>query len=151
ENDGDFAANGGEQIEEAVALGRVEAGGGLVNDDEPGIGEEGLGDAEALLHTAGVSGEGLLANVPEVGLLEQGFHHFPALGGGGDYFEDGEVIQHVDGGELGVDAELLGKVAEELADFILLCENVDAVKNDIAGVGVLERGDGAHEGTFAGA
>src|ERR1700722_17804107 len=40
ENDDDVAADGAEEIEEAIAFGGVEAGGGLVHDDELGIGEE---------------------------------------------------------------------------------------------------------------
>ena len=59
-----FAADGAEQIEKAVALRRVQAGGRLVDDDQPGIGEQRLRDPEALLHAAGVSGERLLADIP---------------------------------------------------------------------------------------
>src|SRR5580698_9930832 len=44
EDDDDVAADGAEEIEEAVALGGVEPGGGLVDDDELGIGEKSLGD-----------------------------------------------------------------------------------------------------------
>ena len=47
-NDRHFAPDGGEKIEEAVALGGVETGGRLVHDDEARIGEQRLGDAEAL-------------------------------------------------------------------------------------------------------
>ena len=102
-----------EQIEEAIALGRVEAGGRLVDDDELRIGEQRLGDAEALLHAAGVGAEGLLAHVPEIGLLQQGIDHLVALGLVGDAFQDGEVVQHVEGGHLRIDAELLRQIAED--------------------------------------
>ena len=66
-----------------------------------GIGEQRLRDAEALLHAAGVGGERFLADIPEIGLLEQGFDHLLALAGGGDALQDGEVVQHVEGGIFG--------------------------------------------------
>ena len=145
EDDGDVGADGAEEVEEAVALGGVEAGGGLVDDDELGVGEQGLGDAEALLHAAGVGAEGLLAGGPEVGLVEQSVDHLVALGLVGDALHDGEVVEHVERGHLGVDAELLGQIAEDFADGVLVLEDVDAVERDGAGVGILEGGDGAHE------
>jgi len=52
EDDGDVSADRGEQIEESVALGGVEAGGRLIDDDQSRIGEQRLRDAEALLHAA---------------------------------------------------------------------------------------------------
>ena len=66
-------------------------------------------------------------------------------------FKYGEVVEHVDGGHLRVDAELLRQIAEHLAHFVLLLEDVDAVERDGAGIGVLQGGDGAHEGALAGA
>src|SRR5579875_242178 len=50
ENDGAVAADRREQVEEAVALGGVETGSGLIDDDKAWIGEQGLRDAEALPH-----------------------------------------------------------------------------------------------------
>ena len=151
EDDGDVAADGGEQVEEAIALGGVEAGGRLVDDDEAGIAEQGLRDAEALLHAAGVGGERFLADVPEIGLLEQRFDHLLALACGGDALHDGEVVEHVERGHLGIDAELLRQIAEDAADLVFLAEDVDAVEVDGAGVGVLQGGDGAHQRALAGA
>jgi len=43
----------GQQVAEAHPLLRVEPGGGLVDDQELGIGEQGLGDPEALAHPTG--------------------------------------------------------------------------------------------------
>ena len=79
EDDGDIAADRGQQIEKAVALGRIESGGGLVDDDQPRIGEQRLRDAEALLHAAGVGRQRLLAHVPEIRLLQQRLDHLLAL------------------------------------------------------------------------
>ena len=75
EDDDDVAANGAEQVEEAVALGGIEAGRWLVDDDELGIGEQRLGDAEALLHASGIGAERFLAGIPEIGLVEQRVDH----------------------------------------------------------------------------
>ena len=61
----------GQQVEEAVALLGVEAGGGLVDDDQLRLAEQRLRDAEALAHAAGEAGQRLLAHVPEVDLLQQ--------------------------------------------------------------------------------
>ncbi len=61
------------------------------------------------------------------------------------------MVQHVERGDLGVDAEFLRQVAEDAADLIFLAEHVDAVESDRAGVGILQRRDGAHQRTLAGA
>ena len=72
QDDHHVLADLGQQVEEAVALLRVEAGGRLVDDDQLGIADQRLGDAEALAHAAGEAGQRLLAHRPEVGLVEQG-------------------------------------------------------------------------------
>ena len=61
------------------------------------------------------------------------------------------MVQHIDGRHLWINAELLGKIAQHFADLVFLREDVDAVEIDGAGVGILERGDGAHQRAFAGA
>ena len=60
-----------EQVQEAHALGGIEAGGGLVDDDQRRVAEQRDGDAEALAHAAGVAAELLLAHVVEVRLAQQ--------------------------------------------------------------------------------
>ena len=151
EDDDDVAADGAEEIEEAIAFGGVEAGGGLVDDDELGIGEKSLRDAEALLHAAGVGAESFFAGVPEIGLVEESVDDFFALAGVGDSLHNGEVVEHVHGVHFRVDAEFLGEIAEDLADGIFLFEDVEVVEPDFAFVGILQGGDGAHEGALAGA
>ncbi len=61
------------------------------------------------------------------------------------------MVKQVKGGDFWIDTELLGKIAEEAAHCIFLPEHVDAIEGDRAGVGVLQRGDDAHQGTLAGA
>ena len=64
EDDDDIVADRGEQVEEAVALLGVEAGGRLVDDDQLGVADQRLGDAEALPHAAREAGDGLVAHAP---------------------------------------------------------------------------------------
>ena len=54
----------GEQVEEAVALLGIEAGGRLVDDDQLGVADQRLGDAEPLPHAAGETGDCLVADGP---------------------------------------------------------------------------------------
>src|SRR5260370_8550830 len=61
------------------------------------------------------------------------------------------MAEHVQRGNLGIDAKLLWQVAEDAADFVFLAQHVNAIEVDRAGVRVLQRGDGPHQGTLAGA
>ena len=66
-------------------------------------------------------------------------------------FSRREVVEQVDGRHLRVDAELLRQVAEQLAHLVLVAEHVDVAEARRARVGLLERGEGAHQGRLAGA
>jgi hypothetical protein len=55
ENDSAVAAQRRKKIQKAIALRRVKAGGRLVDNNQAGIAEQSLRDAEALLHAAGIS------------------------------------------------------------------------------------------------
>jgi hypothetical protein len=145
-DDGDIGADRAEEIEKAVALGGIEASGGLVDDDELRIGEQRLGDAEALFHAAGVGAESFLARGPEIGLIEESIDHLVALSLIGDSFHNGEMLQHVEGGHLGINPELLGEITQYAADGGFVLEDVDAVEMDRAGVWILQGRNGAHEG-----
>ena len=59
------------------------------------------------------------------------------------------MVQHVDGGHLRIDAELLRQIAEDFAHLVLLLEHVDAVQINGSGIGILQRGDGAHQRALA--
>ena len=52
QDDGDVGTDRAEQVQEAVALGGIESSGGFIYYDETRICEQGLSDAEALLHAA---------------------------------------------------------------------------------------------------
>ena len=122
---------------EAVALLRVEAGGGLVHDDEARVAEQGLGNAEALLHAAGVAAHMLLAHVVEVGLVQQGGHHLLALAAVGNAFEGGKMVEQLLGAHARVHAKFLRQVAQHAAHGLFVMQHVDVVELNGAGVGVL--------------
>ena len=69
EDDDDVFADFGEQVQETMALDRIEAGGRLVDDESFGAPDQRDRDAEPLLHSARESADGLLARVPEIRLL----------------------------------------------------------------------------------
>ena len=79
ENDDDIFSDGAQQIVKAHSLLGIETSGRFVNDDEAGIAEKGLRDAEALLHAAGKAAQRLISMFIQVGLLEQRAHHFAAF------------------------------------------------------------------------
>ena len=148
-NDSAVTAQGREKIEKAIALGRIHPGGGLVDNDEPGITKQGLCDSETLLHAPGKGRERLFSNIPQIGLLEQDVDHRLALGRFGHAFHHSEMMEHVQCRNLGIDTELPGQVAEDAADLIFLAEHINAVKIDGARVGILKRGDRTHQRTLS--
>ena len=129
----------------------IEAGRGLVDDDEPRISQQRLRDAEALLHAAGKAAQRLVAMVPQVGLPQQRLHHLAPLLGILDALQRSEVRQQALGRDLGIQSKLLRQIAEHLAHVVLLAQHVDAVHARGAAVGFLQRGQSAHEGGLAGA
>ncbi len=112
EEDGDAV---GDQLPDdpphGVPGARVQTGGRLVEEDDPRGADQGHGDVEAALHTAGVGGRGLLRGLGEVEARQQ-------FGGDPPSLVPGEVVQvrheehvllagdqAVDGGELPRDAD----------------------------------------------
>jgi len=116
-----------------------------------GIAQALLGDAEALLHATGETTEPPVAVLPEVGLLQERLHRVMARAALGQALELCEVVQHVPGRHLGVHAEVLRKVAEHLAQPVLVPAQVDAVERHGARVHVLQCGDAAHQRGLASA
>ena len=86
EEDGDAVGDElADDLPHVVAGARVEAGGRLVEEDDPRVADQGHGDVEAALHAAGVGGGGLLRGLDEVEALQQFGGDPPplALGAGG--------------------------------------------------------------------
>ena len=90
EEDDAITAEGREEIAEADALFRIEAGGGFIYDEEIGIVEEGLGDAEPTLHAARKFFDFLIFFVGEIDELDEVVNFFLTLFL--DVGEDGEVV-----------------------------------------------------------
>ena len=107
EKDHDVLSDLRQQIQEPVALFGVEAGGGFIDDDQGRRSDQGLGDAEALTHAAGKSGQGLPAPGPQVHLAKARLHRSLALAPIGQALEHGHVVQHVHGRDARIDAEVL--------------------------------------------
>jgi hypothetical protein len=151
EDDHDVLADLAQQVQEAPALLGIEPRRGLVDDDQLRFTKKRLRDAEALPHAAGVGPELLPPDLPEVGHSQKAPNGLLAPLGVHDPFQHGKVVEHRFGRDPGVNAELLGQVAEDLAYFLLLMQDVEIVQCDRAGVALLERGDGTHQGRLAGA
>ncbi len=151
QDDHDVLADAGQKVEEAVAFFGVEAGGRFVDDDQLGIAQQGLGDAETLAHAAGEAGQRLVAHVPEIDLVQQAAHHVIAFGAVGQALEHGEVVEHGIGRDARIDAEVLGQISEAFAQLFRLGNDVDIAEGDAARGRGLERGDAAHQARLAGA
>jgi hypothetical protein len=146
----------GEQVVEADALFRVEAGGGLVDDDQLGIAEQRLGDAEALPHAAGEAAEMVLAHGMEVDAVQERVDGPAPRRRVDDALQSREVVEEILGRHLRVDAEVLRQVAEDLAHRVLVAQHVDlaagqAAQRRAAGVGILQRRERSHQRRLAGA
>ena len=140
----------GQQVEEAVALFGVEACGGLIDDDQAGVANQGLGDAETLAHAAGEAGDGLLAHGPQIGLVEQRLDRLLAILRVGDALEHGHVVEHVVGRHPRIDAEVLRQIAQRPAQLFRVLEHVDGAEADVSGGRRLQCRDRAHQGRLAG-
>ena len=71
ENDDAFAGEFREQVAEAHALFGIEAGGGFVDDEQLGIVEQSLRDADALLHASGIAAQRAFADIGEINQVQQ--------------------------------------------------------------------------------
>jgi hypothetical protein len=150
ENDDALAGKFGKKIAKTDALFGIEAGGGFIDDEELGIVEERLRDADALAHAAGIAAERALGGVGEIYEREE-FGDAPAGSRSGDAFYSGEIVEEFDGAEIGVDAEVLWKIAEDGAKSVGMAGDVGVVPEDAAIGRLRDGGEDAHESGFAGA
>ena len=151
QDDDDILADLDEQVEEAVAFFGIKPGGRFVDDDQPRIADQRLGDAKALPHAARKAGDGLFADVPEIGLRQQGFDRRLAFSGGRDALENAHVLKHVIGRHARINAEILRQIAQRRAQFLGVGDDVDITETDGPGGRRLQRRDAAHQRRFAGA
>jgi hypothetical protein len=141
----DALADVGEQVEEAVALFRIEARGRLVDDQQRRAADQRLGDAEALAHAAGEAGNGFLAHAPQVDLAQQRLDGLAPLAASGDALKHRHVVEHVVGADARIDAEILRQIAEHLTQPLRLLDHVDGAKADGAAGRGLQRRHATHQ------
>ena len=127
---------------------RIEAAGGLVEDQQVGIVDQRLGQADALLHALGVGLDGALAGVFQLDQLEQLVNAAVRLGARDAEDARVEAEQFLGGEELVVVGQL-GQVADALAGDGLA--HVHAEQEGGAAGGVDEAQQHVHGGGLAGA
>lgn len=98
-----------QQGAEVDAFLRVEADGGLVDDEQLGVAEQRLGDADAPFHAAGQPLELASGDVGEADFVEQRRDLAAAVGTVVAALEDGDVVEELRGGQVGVEASSCGR------------------------------------------
>ena len=81
--------------------------------------------------------------------MQQGRYHFLALLRVSNAFEGSEVLQQLLGAHAGVHAEFLRQIAQHPAHGLFVAQHVDVVEHNTTGIGVLQRGNGAHQAGLA--
>ena len=95
-------------VEQRGAL-AVEAGKGLVEEEQRRVVQERPAEREPLLHPPGVGGDPLVPGVPEAVALEQ---HADPLAPLGNAVETAEELEVLERGQLAVDERLVAHVAD---------------------------------------
>ncbi len=137
-----------EGLADVASAGGIDAVGRLVEDDEVGVGAEGLGEADALEHSFRVLGDFCVGPLGHSDELEE-FGGAGAAGLARDFGEGGEEFDDLPAGEISGEAVVFGEIADAgeggfVAD--------GAVENDAFGAGGTDDGDhDFDEGAFAGA
>src|SRR5262245_21294351 len=149
EDDDHILADRREQVEETVALGRVESGGRFVDDDQLRIADQSHCDPEPLFHPARITAQFFLAHIVKVGLSQQTFHQVFALAAIDDAFHYGDMVEQVERAHLRIDAELLWQITEDAPHALFVFQHIEVVQKDTALVSLLQRGDSAHQARFA--
>ena len=145
-----IAGEGLQQFADFDDLLGVETAGGLVEDQDVGVVDDGLGDADALAVAFGQLADQLGADVAE-GAAPDDLVGAALDVGAGDALEladEGEVLDDL---HLGVEGRGFGEVADALLDLLRVLQHVEAGDGGLAGGGREEAGEDAHRGGFPGA
>jgi hypothetical protein len=135
----------GEQVAEPDALFWIEPHGGFVDDQQLGIVQQRLGDADALFHTARIAAQRSFAGIDEVHHLEKLVD--PAAGGAAvEPFDCGDILQKLQCIQVGADAKILGQVSQNGAQVRRAACDILAIPQHRAFGGTGDRGQDAHEG-----
>ncbi|RSS62148.1 hypothetical protein EF918_31455 [Streptomyces sp. WAC06614] len=131
----------------------VQAGGGLVEEQQGGLGQQFQGDGDPLALAAGEAVHGLSGALFQAEFADDLVDAGLAFGAGGVLREAefGGVRQGAADGELGVQDVVLGDQADPAAQFGVVAVEVAAVVEDGAPVGGTQSGQGAEQGGLAGA
>jgi hypothetical protein len=131
-----------------VPAGEVQAGGGLVEEQDRGFGDQAQREVELAPHSAGVGLDGLLPGATEVEDVEQPgralAHHRP-----GQAVQAAEHRQVLRAGQLAVDREGLAGQADAGLDALWLTRHVIAADPGCARVGAQQGGEDADHGGLA--
>src|SRR5262249_13786477 len=119
------------------------------DEDGRGVGG-GAGGADAVLHAPGQGVGGLVADGQQGGGLLDALDH-PAGVGGLDALGAGAEVGGLVNGDVAVAGQRVGNVADELASFLGVFRDGDAVHIGVAGSRLVEGGEDAHGRAFAGA
>ena len=137
-----------DQVAHVLDLGGVEPVGGLVQDQDGRLVEDGLRHPHALAVAAGQGGDGDSPLGGQLGAL-QGLadRRRPVLGP--DPMERGLVIQVVDDGHLRVEGAVLRQIADAPLNGAAVGGDVQPVDADAARVRLKEAGEHLHDGGLA--
>ena len=146
-----FAREFGEQIAKADALFGVEAGGGLIDDEQLRVVEQGLRDADALLHASRESAQRAFADIVQIDEIEQ-LVDAATLRGGVESFDCGQVFKKFDG-DSGSDRRRNPAAGSPstAADCVGLMCQVRVIPQNAALGCARDGGEDAHERGLAGA
>ncbi|OPZ23512.1 MAG: hypothetical protein BWZ02_03186 [Lentisphaerae bacterium ADurb.BinA184] len=147
----DRLAAAGEEADDVLdltAADGVEARGGFIEDDQLGVVDKGLGEADATGHALGELADGAVAGGAEADHFEELPGAFGAFVGM-DAEEGAEEIKRLGGGQVAVEVGFLGKVAD--AAFGLDVAGGLAKDDELAARGVEQAEEELDGGGFAGA
>mmetsp|Transcript_20735 Transcript_20735/g.65201 ORF Transcript_20735/g.65201 Transcript_20735/m.65201 type:complete len:609 (-) Transcript_20735:3142-4968(-) len=150
EDDGAGLHGGAEDVPEVASGDGVEAGGGLVEEDESGVADDGDGGAELALHAAAEARGELVGVGAELELVEGGLDE-PGRLPGRDAAELGEEPEMVGAGEEVPESVVLADDAEDLGGLLEVVEDGVGVDEDVARRGRDLAEDHVERGRLAGA
>ena len=150
EGDAVLAVEALDVVPEVLSADGVEAGGGLVQEDDRGLVDERRGEVEAALHAAGIAADPPVGVFGEADDVEQvGDALLDLLPG--DVEEAGLQAEQLSSGLEHVEADLLEGDADLVSDAAGVLDDVEAVDGGGAAGGPEQRGEDADGGGLAGA
>lgn len=112
QNDDAVGGQGMDQVAEPHPLPGVQSGGGLIQQQQPGVREHGHGDAHPLAHTAGEGFQLLVRRVGQAHGVQQ-LRNTSLRLSLGQTLEGGGVAEELSGSIGGVEPKVLGQIAQQ--------------------------------------